>query len=381
MGTARVWWQGRIWHGGKGCLELRSVRASRAVRFINLPSSSTHISKYPSGSNPSADLSLPDLTKQSPDMATFNPTSNGSTLRANHCVIAPTNPLSQQSPKLASTSSKPANITKSPESNFGRLHHASTTQDGTRPISSWNCYENLWSNSSKNQELFLENTPSPPQNHLLDDRSMKSESVMSHLEGPNPWDYQMERFQAMWKTPSPAPLSTKIKTSIKRINKGKIKDLAQTIIDSRPPFSPGPPIKIEEDPENIPGLTWTNPPSSPPIDHPPRSRTPIPPSSLSVNRSINPRTPPDPKTKDHRKHQVVHADKVNINTPAFTINVTKCSAKHSPSPPHPPSPTTGNTHPLPPTNSQDEFYTPVEAIIFLCIITCTISLIIIAAKL
>ena len=215
---------------------------------------------------------------------------------------------------------------------------------------------------------------------------MKSESVTSHLEGPNPWDHQMERFQAMWKTPSPAPSSTKIKTSIKRIDKGKIRDLAQTIIDSRPPFSPGPPgptIKIEEDPENIPGLTWSNPPASSIYDDPlPRALAPIPPSVLSVNPSINPKIPPVQDKKDQRKHRVVHADKVDINTPAFTINVTKCSAKHSPSPPLPSSPTTGNAPPLPPSNdSQDEYYTPVEAILFSCVIACTISLIVIAAKL
>ena len=274
-------------------------------------------------------------------MATFNPTSNGSTLRAKHRVIALTNPLSQPSPKLASTSSNHANTTKSPESNFGRPHHASTTQDGTRPISSWNHYKNLSSNFFRNQEPFLGNTPSPSQNHLLDDRSMRSESVTSHLEGDNPWDHHMNNFQAMWKTPSPIPSSTKIKTSIKRIDKGKIKDLAQTIIDSRPPFTPGPPgpsIKIEEDPENIPGLTWSNPPASSIYDDPlPRTLAPIPPSVLSVNPSINPKTPPVQDKKDQRKHRVVHADKVDINTPAFTINVTKCSAKHSPSPPHPPS--------------------------------------------
>ena len=193
----------------------------------------------------------------------------------------------------------------------------------------------------------------------------------------------MDNFQAMWKTPSPAPSSTKIKTNIKRIDKGKIKDLAQTIIDSRPPFSPGPPIKIEEDPENIPGLTWSNPPASSIYDDPlPQALAPIPPSVLSNNPSINPKTPPVQDKKDQRKHRVVHADKVDINTPAFTINVTKCSAKHSPSPPHPPSPTTGNTPPPPPSDdSQDEHYTPVEAILFSCVIACTISLIVIAAKL
>ena len=211
---------------------------------------------------------------------------------------------------------------------------------------------------------------------------MRSKSVMSHLEGPNPWDTHMERFQEMWRSPTPAPSETKIKTSVKHISRGKIKDLAQTIIDSRPSFTLGAPIKIEEDPENIPGLTWTNPPSPYPEEHPARSKTPIPPSSLSVNRLINPRTQPDPKTKDQHKHWTVHADKVDINTPAFTINVTKCSAKHSPSPPLPPSPTTGNTHPLTPTNShlQEEYYTLVETITFLCIISCTISLIVIAAK-
>ena len=185
---------------------------------------------------------------------------------------------------------------------FGKPCPASTTQDGTRPISSWNRSENLWSNSSKNQELSLGNTPSPPLNHLLDNRSMKSESVTSHLEGPNPWDHQMERFQAMWKTPSPAPSSTKIKSSIKHIDRGKIKDLAQTIINSRPPFTPGPPgppIKIEEDPENIPGLTWSNPPASSLYDDPyPRIQRPIPPSVLSANPSINPKTPPVQDRKD-----------------------------------------------------------------------------------
>ena len=192
----------------------------------------------------------------------------------------------------------------------------------------------------------------------------------------------MEKFQEMWKTPSPAPSSTKIKTSIKRINKGKIRDLAQTIIDSRPPLSPGPPIRIEEDPENIPGLTWSNPLASSLYDDPyPRIQRPIPPSVLSANPSINPKTPPVQDKKDHRKHRTIHADKVDINTPAFTINVMKCSAKHSPSPPHPPFPTTGNTPPLPPSDSQDEQYTPVEAITFFCLISCTISLIIIAAKL
>ena len=162
-----------------------------------------------------------------------------------------------------------------------------------------------------------------------------------------------------------------------------IRDLAQTIIDSRPPFSPRPSIKVEEDPENIPGLTWSNPPASSIYDDPlPRALAPIPPSVLSVNPSINPKTPPVQDKKDQRKHRVVHADKVDINTPAFTINVTKCSAKHSPSPPLPPSPTTGNTPPLPPSDdSQDEHYTPVEAILFSCVIACTISLIVIASKL
>ena len=220
----------------------------------------------------------------------------------------------------------------------------------------------------------------PLQNHLLDDRSMRSESVTSHLEGPNPWDNHMERFQEMWRSPTPAPSEMKIKTSIKHISRGKIKDLAQTIIDSRPSFTPGILIKVEEDPENIPGLTWNNPLSPYLEDQPARSRTPIPPSSLSINRLINPRTLPDPKKKDQHKHRTVHADKVDIHTLAFQINVTKCSAKHSPSPHSPPSPTTGNTKPLPPT-SQDEYYTLVEAITFLCIISCTISLIVIAAKL
>ena len=142
------------------------------------------------------------------------------------------------------------------------------------------------------------------------------------------------------------------------------------------------PIKQEEDPENIPGLTWSNPPASTIFDDPfPRTQGPIPPSVLSVNPSINPKTPLVQDKKDQRKHRTIHADKVDINTPAFTINVTKCSAKHSPPPPLPPSPTTGNTTPLPPSDSQDEYYTPVEAITFFCLISCTISLIVIAAKL
>ena len=292
-------------------------------------------------------------------------------------MTVPTNPLSQQSPKLASTSSNHVPTTSSPESNFGRPRLASTTQNGTRPISSWSRYENLSSNSFKNPELSLGNTPSPSQNHLLDDRSMKSESVTSHLEGPNPWDGHMARFQEMWKTPTPVPSEEKIKNKGKhrRIERGKIRDLASTIVMDRP-------IKQEEDPENIPGLTWSNPPASSIYNNPlPRALAPIPPSVLSANPSINPKTPPVQDKKDHRKHRVVHADKVDINTPAFTINVTKCSAKHSPSPPHPPSPTTGNTPPLPPSDSQDEQYTPVEAITFFCLISCTISLIIIAAKL
>ena len=67
---------------------------------------------------------------------------------------------------------------------------------------------------------------------------MRSESVTSHLDGTNPWDQHMERFQEMWRSPTPAPSETKIKSSIKRISRGKIKDLAQTIINSRPPFTP-----------------------------------------------------------------------------------------------------------------------------------------------
>ena len=134
----------------------------------------------------------------------------------------------------------------------------------------------------------------------LDDRSMKSKSVTSHLEGPNPWEQHMEKFQEMWKTPSPAPSSTKIKTSIKRIDKGKIRDLAQTIIDSRPPLIPGPLIRIEEDPENIPGLTWSNPPASSLYDDSyPRIQRPTPPSVLSVNPLINQKTPPVQDKKDH----------------------------------------------------------------------------------
>ena len=112
---------------------------------------------------------------------------------------------------------------------------------------------------------------------------------------------------------------------------GFIKDLASTITMDRP-------IKQEEDPENIPGLTWTNPPASSIYNDPfPRTQGPIPPSVLSVNPSTNPKTLLVQDKKDQQKHWTVHADKVNINTPAFTINVTKCSAKHSPSPPHPPS--------------------------------------------
>ena len=112
----------------------------------------------------------------------------------------------------------------------------------------------------------------------------------------------------------------------------------------------------------------------------------------SNNASTNPKTPLPAENPDQQKrHRTIHVEKVEIITPAFHIHLNKRGLKTPPPNdgesiiPSSAPPNTGNSPPLPPLPnlyiSLDKITKVVEFLLPYAVISCAISLAIIAAKL